>query len=129
MKKIPGGEKKLQFLLILSEALLGSIYIDKNYDTVRDFTIRNLESIILKAVEGEWGTDYKTNLQEILQRTDSDKISYNVIKESGPDHDKVFYVEVVWKNEVLGTGFGKSKKQAEQQAAKEAITKIKTQEK
>lgn len=119
------GREKTSILADTFEALLGSIYIDKNYDTVRDFTIRNLESIILKAVEGEWGTDYKTNLQEILQRTDSDKISYNVIKESGPDHDKVFYVEVVWKNEVLGTGFGKSKKQAEQQAAKEAITKIK----
>lgn len=68
--------------------------------------------------------DYKTNLQEVLQKSDSERVLYNVIKESGPDHDKIFYVEVVWKSMILGTGIGKSKKQAEQKAAKAALVKI-----
>ncbi|NLU10905.1 MAG: ribonuclease III [Tepidanaerobacter acetatoxydans] len=119
-----GGREKVSILADTLEALIGAIYIDKNYKTTYDFIIKNLEAIIFKAIQGEWGTDYKTDLQELLQKFNEDKIIYNVVKESGPDHDKLFYVEVVWKNKVLGTGIGKSKKQAEQNAAKEALYKM-----
>ncbi|MGI5859777.1 MAG: putative dsRNA-binding protein, partial [Tepidanaerobacteraceae bacterium] len=78
---------------------------------------------------GNWGTDYKTTLQEVVQKSDSEGVFYNVTKESGPDHDKVFQVEVVWKNAVLGIGIGKSKKQAEQKAAQAALLKITGQRK
>ncbi|NLZ54578.1 MAG: ribonuclease III [Thermoanaerobacteraceae bacterium] len=122
-----GGRHKSSILADTLEALIGAIYIDKNYGTAYNFIISNLETVILKAVDGEWGVDYKTNLQEILQRSDSDRVIYNVTKETGPDHDKVFYVDVVWKNKVLGTGVGKSKKRAEQKAAKAALEKIKRQ--
>lgn len=124
-----GGRQKTSILADTLEALIGAVYIDKNYDLAYDFIISNLETVILKSFDGEWGTDYKTNLQEILQKFDSERVLYNVIKESGPDHDKVFYVEVVWKNRVLGTGTGKSKKQAEQKAAKAAMIKMKGQRK
>lgn len=119
-----GGRQKNSILADTLEALIGAIYIDKNYGTAYNFIIHNLEMAIFKAVDGEWGTDYKTNLQEVLQKSDSGRVLYNVTKESGPDHDKVFYVDVVWKNKVLGTGVGKSKKQAEQKAAKAALEKI-----
>ena len=124
-----GGRKKTSILADTLEALIGAIYVDKNYSTAYGFIIKNLETVILKAIEGEWGTDYKTNLQEVLQKYDSERVLYNVIRESGPDHDKIFYVEVVWKDMILGTGIGKSKKQAEQKAAKVALVKIKGQRK
>lgn len=119
-----GGREKVSILADTLEALIGAIYIDKNYKTTYDFIIKNLEAIIFKAIQGEWGTDYKTDLQELLQKFDEDKILYNVVNESGPDHDKLFCVEVVWKNKILGTGIGKSKKQAEQNAAREALDKM-----
>jgi len=122
-----GGRQKRSILAATLEALIGAIYVDKNYGTAYDFIISILEMVILKSVEGEWDTDYKTALQEFLQKSDADRVLYRVTKETGPDHDKVFYVDVVWKNEVLGTGVGKSKKQAEQQAAKAALEKIKGQ--
>jgi len=122
-----GGRQKSSILADTLEALIGAIYVDKNYGTAYDFIISILEMVILKSVEGEWDTDYKTALQEFLRKSDADRVLYRVTKETGPDHDKVFYVDVVWKNEVLGTGVGKSKKQAEQQAAKAALEKIKGQ--
>lgn len=120
-----GGRQKNSILADTLEALIGAIYIDKNYSCTYDFIIGILKEAILKAVDGDGDTDYKTNLQEVLQKTDSSRVLYKVIKETGPDHDKVFYVEAVWKDEILGTGVGKSKKQAEQQAAKAALEKIK----
>jgi len=119
-----GGRYKNSILADTFEALIGAIYIDRGYKDAYNFIINNLETVILKAIDGEWDVDYKTNLQEVLQKLSSDRIIYNVTKEVGPDHDKVFYVNVVWKNEILGTGVGKSKKQAEQMAAKAALEKI-----
>ena len=124
-----GGRRKTSILADTFEALIGAIYIDKNYNIAYDFITKNLETIILKAVDGNWGTDYKTTLQEVVQKSDSEGVFYNVTKESGPDHDKVFQVEVVWKNVVLGIGIGKSKKQAEQKAAQAALLKITGQRK
>ncbi|MDD4568516.1 MAG: ribonuclease III [Tepidanaerobacteraceae bacterium] len=124
-----GGRKKASILADTLEALIGAIYIDKKYKTTRDFIIRILKTVIIKAVEGEWSIDYKTNLQEILQKSDRERVLYNVTRESGPDHDKKFYVDVVWKNTILGKGIGTSKKLAEQQAAKAALIRIRSQRK
>lgn len=119
-----GGREKASILADTFEALIGAIYIDKGYKIAYDFIIKNLEEIIKKAVNGKCGFDYKTDLQELLQKFGDEKIIYNVISESGPDHDKLFQVEVVWKDKILGKGGGKSKKQAEQMAAKAALDKI-----
>lgn len=120
-----GGRNKNSILADAFEALIGAIYIDKGYEDAYNFVICNLGAVISKAAYGEGDIDYKTNLQEFLQKSGGDRVFYNVTKETGPDHDKVFYVNVVWKNEILGTGIGKSKKQAEQNAAKAALEKIK----
>ena len=66
--------------------------------------------------------DYKTALQEIIQRNPEESVTYHLIGESGPDHDKIFEVEVLLNSNTIGKGKGKSKKQAEQMAAKEALT-------
>lgn len=120
-----GGREKPSILADTFESLVGAIYLDKNLDTARNFIICNLKDSILKAVEGEEARDYKTMLQETLQKTSPDRVCYEVIKEEGPDHAKVFHVEVLWKGEVLGRGSGKSKKEAEQLAAKQALDNLK----
>ena len=67
-------------------------------------------------------SDYKTTLQEVIQQNREEKVEYVLISESGPDHDKTFEVEVHLNSNVIGRGKGKSKKQAEQLAAKEALS-------
>jgi len=115
------GREKASILADTFEALLGAVYIDKGLKASRKFVLVNLRPTIDEALNGELIGDYKTRLQETLQKADGGEISYNVVKETGPDHDKKFYVEVVADNKILGHGAGKSKKQAEQNAAKEAL--------
>lgn len=119
-----GGREKPSILADTFESLIGAIYLERGFDTAKDFIIKNLRQTIQKAVEGEAALDYKTTLQEILQKMSPDRICYDVIREEGPDHAKVFYVEVVWRGKILGRGQGKSKKEAEQFAAKEALEYI-----
>ena len=70
---------------------------------------------------GSLNTDYKTQLQEILQRNGSVKIEYRLVGEEGPEHDKTFTIDVLFNDKKIGTGKGKSKKHAEQEAAHHAI--------
>ena len=104
------------------EAILGAIYIDGGYEKAKEFTLRMLEQEINIVLSGKsLNVDYKTKLQEILQKNGSVTIKYNVLEEFGPEHDKRFKVEVTFNDKRIGEGIGKSKKQAEQQAAKYAI--------
>ena len=72
----------------------------------------------------DFNTDYKTKLQEILQKNGTVKIEYNLKKEEGPEHNKTFFVEVVFNGKKIGEGIGKNKKSAEQAAAASAIKRI-----
>ncbi|KYO66781.1 ribonuclease III [Thermovenabulum gondwanense] len=123
-EELSGGREKISILADTFEAVLGAIYLDQGLEKVRQFVISKFKGIINKLKAGNFVADYKTTLQEILQKRSQDRIMYNVVKEEGPDHDKTFYVEVKWKNRVLGRGKGKSKKEAEQRAAKEAIDQL-----
>lgn len=118
------GRTKDAILADAFEALLGAIYIDSDFDTVNRIALKLLKKQISDSLKGKTKvTDYKTLLQELLQRNGSINIHYNVIEESGPDHDKSFMVEVLVDNERVGTGTGKSRKQAEQKAAEVAYAK------
>lgn len=119
-----GGSEKPSILADTFESLVGAIFIDKGLEAARNFILKSLEENIIKAVSGEIDTDYKTALQEILQKQSTEKILYKTVKEEGPDHDKVFYVELIWNGKVLGKGTGHSKKEAEQRAAKQAMSFI-----
>jgi ribonuclease-3 len=78
--------------------------------------------IIVKAVaKGSLFIDYKTGLQEKLQKVTKEKLVYSVVKEEGPDHNKLFHVDVSVGGDVIGSGIGRNKKEAEQMAAKEAL--------
>ncbi|MBM7613627.1 ribonuclease III [Alkaliphilus hydrothermalis] len=122
---ISGGRRRASILADAFEATIGAIYIDGGLEMARRFVLDNLEDLIELAGNGELFKDYKTHLQELLQSKTTDKIFYKVINEIGPDHDKTFEVEVWAGNQMLGTGEGKSKKEAEQNAAQVAFKKVK----
>lgn len=96
--------------------------MDSSYEFVTKLLIDNFEADIVHAVaKGDLFNDFKTELQEKLQRATKGKIDYVVFKESGPDHNKIFYVHIRIDGEIIGSGMGRNKKEAEQMAAKEAL--------
>lgn len=115
-----GGRDRKSNLENAFEALIAAIYLDGGLEVARRFIMRFIpESIELDSIRNI--RDYKTTLQEIIQQNPEEKIHYCMVGESGPDHDKVFDVEVHLNSNVIGKGRGKSKKQAEQNAAKQAL--------
>ena len=104
------------------EATIGAIFLDAGIDKAKDFILPNIIPQIEDFIENG-GKDYKTKLQEKLQVHGEVKIEYRLIGERGPDHAKVFDVEVLCNGNVLGRGEGRSKKDAEMDAAKNALEK------
>lgn len=119
-----GGRERLSILSNTFEAVIGSIYLDGKFNKSKDFILDNLTDIIHEAVHGNLFIDYKTELQEVLQKTTKDKIKYVVMNEEGPDHNKTFYMAVKVGDKLLGEGIGKSKKEAEQKSAKTALKQM-----
>lgn len=117
-----GGRERDSILADASEALTGAIYIDSDFDTASKLLLKNFEEDIVYAVaKGDLFIDYKTELQEKFQRKKKSKIEYRVLKEVGPDHNKIFYMDVAVNDKTIGKGSGRNKKEAEQMAAKEAL--------
>lgn len=117
-----GGRERDSILADASEALTGAIFVDSNFDVVSNFLLSNFEADIVHAVaKGDLFIDYKTELQEKLQKVSRAKFEYAVVREEGPDHNKLFYMDVMINNQTIGSGFGRNKKEAEQMAAKEAL--------
>ena len=119
-----GGRNKDSILADCFEAVIGAIITDGGYDAGRKVVLELLGEKISLAVAGKLRNDYKTMLQEKIQEKDHDaRIKYNTVSESGPDHNKTFTVEVTAGSRVIGRGSGKSKAKAEQEAAKDALSK------
>lgn len=116
-----GGRNRGSIIADALEAIIGAIYLDSGWNTVRDFVIRTFSELIEDAIAGKLHMDYKTEIQERLQAHGEADISYVIEKEEGPDHDKTFYANLIFQGEVIGSGSGRSKKEAEQQAAKQAL--------
>ena len=120
--EIKTGERQRTAILADSvEAVIAAMFIDGGLEPVKKFIVENLKNEIEIATKHVGEKDYKTVLQEELQKNGDVKIEYKIIKESGPDHDKTFEAEVSLNGKVLATGVGKSKKEAEMQAAKKAL--------
>ncbi len=115
-----GGNNRSSILADTFEALIASIYLDGGLKEAQKFILRFVEPYIENPKPVAF-KDYKTDLQEIIQKNPGEKIKYLLIKEIGPDHNKHFVVEVLLNNNVIGRGGGRSKKQAEQEAAREAL--------
>lgn len=115
-----GGRCKKAILADVFEAFIGALYLDQGIVKAKEF----INSSVIKSIKRNEiiFTDYKSILQEMVQ-TSKKSLEYNVVSELGPSHDKDFIVEVVVDNIVFGVGVGKTKKEAEQNAAKNALDK------
>lgn len=107
------------------EAVIAAIFLDGGLEPAKEFIIKNLAKPIENATKHIGQKDYKTVLQEILQKNGNVDIEYEIIDERGPDHEKLFTAEVKVEDKVLATGKGKSKKLAEMQAAQKALENLK----
>lgn len=117
-----GGRERKSILADAVEAIIAAIYIDGGYKEAEKFVLENLTKYIQIAVKGQIVSDYKSYLQEYYQgKNQVCKIRYVVTKEEGPDHEKMFHVNVLVNRVIVGMGAGKSKKIAEQDAAKNAL--------
>lgn len=114
------GNERASILADAFEAILAAIFIDGGMEAAKKHVMRFILPE-LNNCEFDLFTDYKTSLQEVIQRNPEERLSYVLIDETGPDHDKRFTVEVHLNSNVIGTGIGKSKKQAEQEAAHQAL--------
>lgn len=123
-EELTGGRVRESILGDAFEALLGAIYLDDGFKTVKEFAMKYLKERIEHIEENENLIDYKTILQEYSQRDFKKIPQYDVLEEIGPDHNKSFKVGVKIKNDIIGEGTGKNKKAAEQLAAKNACKKI-----
>ena len=116
-----GGRKRASIVADAMEAVIGAIFLDGGYEAAARFVVDNFSNTVKLAVEGKLFTDFKTALQESLPPGTQGQLKYVVTGEEGPDHDKRFYVDVVYAGKVLASGSGKSKKEAENSAAKLAL--------
>ncbi len=116
-----GGRNRHSIVADAMEAIFAAVYLDRGYRTARDMILRLLGSWLDAIERREYEPDYKTLLQEKIQELHRTPPAYRVVAQSGPDHDRTFVAEVRIGRQVLGSGSGKSKKQAEQAAARQAL--------
>ena len=122
-------EARLAIMADSVEALIAAIYFDSDLEEAEKFIVENLKESAEIASKHVGEKDYKTVLQEILQQHGEVKIQYEIIKEQGPDHDKLFTAEVKYNGKALAVGEGRTKKAAEMEAAKKAIEVLKQEKK
>ena len=113
-----GGRKRDSITSDAMEAVIGAIYLDGGMEKAKEFIYR---FILSDLEEKQLFYDSKTNLQELIQGKLKKEFHYVLVEETGPEHDKVFFVEIVMEDEVIGKGQGRTKKAAEQEAAYEAL--------
>ena len=119
-----GGRERASILADAFEAVIGAIYVDSNIENCRTFILKYLGTDLEKINFGHYSRDYKTLLQEVVQKKPDQHIRYQLENETGPDHKKEFTISVAINGEKFGIGVGKSKKEAEQKAAQEALQKL-----
>ena len=116
-----GGRERASIQADAFEAVIAAIFLDGGMEAAKRHILRFIPNDP-EEEEPIGFQDYKTQLQEVIQQNPEEKVEYVLVGESGPDHNKAFQVEVCLNSNVIGTGVGHSKKAAEQQAAKEALS-------
>ncbi|MBO4898265.1 MAG: ribonuclease III [Clostridia bacterium] len=119
-----GGRERASVLADATEALIAALYLDGGFEVAKEFVLSMLGDTMEKVLDKKYISDYKTALQEIIQANANEKIEYRLISESGPDHNKEFEMAVFLDNECFESGTGKTKKDAEQAAARLALIKM-----
>jgi ribonuclease-3 len=122
---LSGGKKKDTILAGAFEALVGAIYLDSGVTKAKEF-IKNFIVPFYEKLKGKpfYVDNYKSALQEFYQKKNLPLPVYRIIEEIGPEHKKLFKVEVVWEGKSLARATGRSKKSAEQRAARKVLTKV-----
>ncbi len=115
-----GGRNRPSILADAFEAVIAAIYLDGGMASAKKFILKYVTPTLDQHRKGAI-KDFKTLLQEVIQQNPEDRLTYLLVEESGPDHDKCFKYEVHINSNLVGTGVGRSKKEAEQAAAKEAL--------
>lgn len=115
-----GGRERPSILADMVEAIIAAIYLDSGMDEARRFVMKNVLGDV-EISEQRRSADYKTQLQELVQRKSNQTIAYELVNESGPDHNKLFEFEVKINGVASGRGTGRTKKEAEQMAACKAL--------
>lgn len=118
-----GGRKKKSIIADAVEAVIGAVFIDGGFENARKIVLKLFKYRIEDVLDGKIYSDYKSKLQELLQenRKNGRLLEYRIISENGPDHDKTFNIGVFYKGEKIGQGTGRTKKEAEQNAAMQAL--------
>lgn len=119
-----GGRTKPSLLANATEAIIGAVYIEAGYAEARELVLRLFGERLTEAIASDIYKDFKSELQEISQEEFAMLPEYRVAEEEGPEHEKVFNVEVLIKGEVYGVGSGSRKKDAQQAAAREALKRL-----
>lgn len=123
-EEMTGGRERTSILADALEALIAAIYIDGGLEMAGKFVLGEFSDTIDRMVRRKYNSDYKSKLQEYIQKEQSLSVQYRVTGEEGPDHDKTFYVDVTVGDKYAGKGCGRSKKEAEQAAAKSALESL-----
>ncbi|MGO5131752.1 ribonuclease III [Mitsuokella jalaludinii] len=123
-EEMGGGRTRQTNLEDVFEAVIGAVYLDQGWTAAKDYVVRQLRGEFQKVAQGAILKDYKTILQERVFRREGQSITYRLVREEGPDHDKSFTFEVLVTGRVMGEGTGHSKKEAEQHAARMALERL-----
>lgn len=123
-EEMTGGRSKPYLLANTYEAVLGAIYTDQGYEIAKKFVLSTLVPKIQNIIKFRLDIDNKSKLQILAQELFEYTPKYELLSEEGPDHNKIFTMQIIIKGEVYGQGRGKSKQEAEQNAAAQAIQKI-----
>ncbi|MDP4093500.1 MAG: ribonuclease III [Bacillota bacterium] len=120
-EELTGGRTRTSILSDAFEAVIGAVYLDGGIISARKFINRHMSLLLNNSAKVSGFVDYKTQFQELVQKQGEKRISYEIVEQKGPDHNKIFVVQVRIGDNVMGKGEGKSKKAAEQSAAEAAI--------
>lgn len=122
---VTGGRHRKSNLANAFEALIGAVFLDSGFETTKEVVLRLLKNNIHLALTGALVKDYKTELQEYIQKNNDNVIEYTLDRSEGPEHNKTFYINLILNEECVSQGVGKSKKEGEQNAAKSFLQQVK----
>jgi ribonuclease-3 len=120
-EELSGGREKDYILANTMESLIGAIYLDKGFEMANEFILKNIVILLKEIIEQGLNVDAKSHVQELAQEKLSLTPTYELLSESGPDHDKIFEMGIYFGAELAGKGAGPSKQEAEQAAAHNAL--------
>ncbi len=120
-EELTGGRERISIQADAVEAVIAAVYLDKGIGFVRDFILLHFDEVMNKAINNEIVLDFKTKLQELLQKDGEVVIQYELTRYDGPPHRREFFINVIIDKKLMGEGSGYSKKEAEQNAAKQAL--------